>query len=169
MNSSQVLGARFQVSSACRPHENARLRARDFERLTFAGIAFVAMFLTMGAAIAQPMTDPTRPPTEHVVVDGGEPAAAGTPVLQSVMITPTLKAAIINGEMVKLGGTFGNAELVKVSESEVVLKSGDATQVLKMYPGVEKRESTKTAPKAASKRTQATQQKPADIGPGVAR
>ncbi len=91
------------------------------------------------AALAQAMTDPTRPPTEHVVADGGEPAAAGAPVLQSVMITPTLKAAIINGEMVKLGGKFGNAQLVKVSESEVVLKSGDETQVLKMYPGVDKR------------------------------
>ncbi len=121
------------------------------------------------AALAQAMTDPTRPPTGHdVVVDGGgEPAAAGTPVLQSVMITPTLKAAIINGEMVKLGGKFGNAQLVKVSESEVVLKSGDETQVVKMYPGVEKHESMRMAPKTASRRGQATQQKPSATGSGL--
>ncbi|MBX9810858.1 MAG: MSHA biogenesis protein MshK [Burkholderiales bacterium] len=121
-----------------------------------------------GVAFAQAMADPTRPPTEYAEAESGAPAAAG-PVLQSVMITPTLKAAIINGEMVKLGGQFGNAKLVKVSESEAVLKSGDETQVLKMYPGVEKRESAKTAPKAASRHTPATQQKPADAGPGTAR
>lgn len=133
-----------------------------------AAVMSVTAAFACDAALAQAMTDPTRPPVEHVVTESREPAPS-EPVLQSVMITPTLKAAIINGEMVKLGGTFGNAQLVKVSESEVVLKSGNETQVLKMYPGVEKRESAKTAPKATSRRTQATQQKPVDIGPGVAR
>ncbi len=129
-------------------------------------IAVTAAF-ACDAALAQAMTDPTRPPTEHVVADGGEPAAAGAPVLQSVMITPTLKAAIINGEMVKLGGKFGNAQLVKVSESEVVLKSGEETQVLKMYPGVDKREIVQAAAKPAPKRGRTAAHKPGAAVDGV--
>jgi MSHA biogenesis protein MshK len=61
-------------------------------------------------------------------------------MLQSVMISPTRKAAIINGVMVKLGEKYGDAVLIRVAENEVVLKSGATQQVLKLHPGVEKRE-----------------------------
>jgi hypothetical protein len=42
--------------------------------------------------------------------------------------------------MVKLGGKYGDAVLVRVAENEVVLKSGNASQVLRLHPGVDKRE-----------------------------
>jgi hypothetical protein len=61
--------------------------------------------------------------------------------LQSVMISPTRKAAIISGVMVRLGEKYGDAVLVKVAENEVVLRSGNENQVLKLHPGVEKRAS----------------------------
>ena len=126
-------------------------------------IAFFLAAAVSGAVSAQALIDPMRPPAGYAEAESGG-GEAGGPVLQSVMISPTLKAAIINGEMVKLGGKFGNARLVKVSESEVVLKSGAETQVLKMYPGVEKRAIVKTAPKPASPRTRAARQKPAATG-----
>ena len=44
-------------------------------------------------------------------------------MLQSVMISPTQKAAIINGVMVKLGEKYGDAVLARVAESEVVLEA----------------------------------------------
>ena len=126
-------------------------------------IAFFLAAAASGTVWAQVPNDPMRPPAAYV--NGGNGGSeAGGPVLQSVMISPTLKAAIINGEMVKLGGKLGNAKLVKVSESEVVLKSGDETQVLKMYPGVDKHASVKTAPKPVSSRTRAARQKPAATG-----
>ncbi len=78
--------------------------------------------------------------------------AGGGLVLQSVMISSTRRAAIINGEMVKLGEKYGDAVLIKVAENEVVLKSGDTTQVLKMYPGVEKRDIAPAAVKSAPRR-----------------
>lgn len=56
------------------------------------------------------------------------------------MISPTRSAAIINGVTVRLGEKYGDAVLVRVAESEVVLRSGGAQQVLKIHPGVEKRE-----------------------------
>lgn len=97
-------------------------------------------------AWSQVLTDPTRPPSGLGSGEVEAPAVTGSALtLQSVMISPTLKAAIINGEMVKLGGQIGSARLVKVTESEVVLKEGDETQVLKLYPGVDKRDAREAA------------------------
>ena len=107
--------------------------------LAAAAWAFGAVLAFMPvAASPQVVNDPTRPPDGFAA---GDPGAAGDAggglVLQSVMISPSRKAAIINGEMVRLGEKYGDAVLIKVTENEVVLKSGNATQVLKMYPGVE--------------------------------
>lgn len=126
-------------------------------------MAFPLAAMISGGLWAQAMNDPMRPPAAYVDAESGG-GEAGGPVLQSVMISPTLKAAIINGEMVKLGGKFGSARLVKVSESEVVLRSGEEMQVLKMYPGVEKRANVKKVPKPASSRMRAARQKPAATG-----
>jgi MSHA biogenesis protein MshK len=118
---------------------------RNFEARRLALIA--AMLLFSVAVSAQKLViDPTRPP-----VGFGSGAAdtesdtAGGIRLQSVMISPTQSTAIINGVMVRLGEKYGDAVLVRVAESEVVLRSGDAQQVLKIHPGVEKREITPVA------------------------
>jgi MSHA biogenesis protein MshK len=133
---------------------------RNPEHAAVAWALGVVLALMSAVALAQALNDPMRPPAAYVEAESGG-GEAGGPVLQSVMISPTRKAAIISGEMVKLGGKFGNAKLVKVSESEVVLRTGDETQVLKMYPGVEKRANVKTAPKPASSRMRAARQKAA--------
>jgi hypothetical protein len=80
---------------------------------------------------------------------------AGGVILQSVMISPTQRAAIISGIMVKVGEKFGDAVLIRVAENEVVLRSGGAQQVLKLYPGVEKRMITPVAQKGAQRREKA--------------
>lgn len=87
---------------------------------------------------AQGLTDPTRPPgvLSGPAIDG---AAGGGPVLQSVMLSPGRKVAVISGKMVVLGGRYGSARLVKLTESEAVLKDGAETTVLKLFPLVEKR------------------------------
>ena len=114
--------------------------------------------LGMGDARAQIANDPTRPPGGYAA---GEVEAAGDAggglVLQSVMISPARKSAIINGERVMLGAKYGDAVLVKLTENEAVLKSGSETQVLKLYPGVEKREIVPAAKKTAARRTKAAQ------------
>lgn len=89
------------------------------------------------AAGAQVLVDPTRPPGA-LAVPGGE-AAAGGPVLQSVMLSPGRKVAVISGELVALGGRYGAARLVRLTESEAVLRNGAETTVLRLFPLVEKR------------------------------
>ncbi len=99
--------------------------------------------LTLGAfcaaaACAQGLKDPTRPPGV-LSAPAAEGAVTAGPVLQSVMLSQGRKVAVISGEMVALGGRYGSARLVKLSESEAVLKDGAETTVLKLYPLVEKR------------------------------
>lgn len=107
---------------------------RHLSKLVFLLIA-PCVALTAGA---QGLADPTRPPgvLSGPAVDG---AAGGGPVLQSVMLSQGRKVAVISGEMVPLGGRYGSARLVKLTESEAVLKEGKETTVLKLFPLVEKR------------------------------
>ena len=102
-----------------------------------AGIAGVAALVVSPAVPgAEMMVDPTRPP--FGISAERSPEAARRPVLQSILITPHRRSAIIDGVRVDRGGRFGDAEVVQVNETEVVLRSASGTEVLKMYPGVEK-------------------------------
>jgi MSHA biogenesis protein MshK len=93
--------------------------------------------LVAAPLFAQALPDPTRPPAW---VDAGAAAAdEGAPVLQSVMISPQRRAAMISGQVVELGGRFGDARLVAVSESGVVLRNESGKQELKLLPAVDKR------------------------------
>jgi len=100
-------------------------------------LTFLAMALSGWHSVSaqQVMDDPTRPPA--ALLSGTPGAAIGGSLLQSVIITPTQRAAIIGGEKVDLGGKYGDARVVKITESEVVLRSATGTETLQMYPGVE--------------------------------
>ncbi len=87
-------------------------------------------------ATAQVLHDPTRPPAEVIAAPPAATGAAAVPQLQSVMITPGERSAIIGGERVRLGGKFGEARVVKITESEVVLQSAKGSETLRMYPDV---------------------------------
>jgi MSHA biogenesis protein MshK len=126
------------------------------------------------AALSQAMTDPTRPPAALAVEapeGGGEGAVTQVHQLQTVIISPTRKAAIINGILVELGAKYGEAVLTKVAEDEVVLRSGDSREVLKLHPAVEiapagaKSTPRNTKPKAKPNTTTRREAKPgADSG-----
>ncbi|TMD50791.1 MAG: MSHA biogenesis protein MshK [Chloroflexi bacterium] len=105
-------------------------------RLVFAALWFYCAF-----AVAQTMRDPTRPPPGL----GGVQASAaqtpsGGPVLQSIFLSPTRRAAIISGQLVERGAHYGDAQLADVGHDYVVLRNAAGMlQVLKLYPAVEKR------------------------------
>jgi MSHA biogenesis protein MshK len=103
----------------------------------------LALALLSASVAAQVINDPTRPP---VSFGPGEPDAGGGGImLQSVLISPTHRAAIINGVLVPVGGKYGGAVLVEVTEKSAVLRSGGTRQVLKLHPGVDMREIGSTA------------------------
>ena len=105
--------------------------------LLFYACSFI-FILVEHPARAENLPDPTRPPSEFEAAAGGAVAPSG-PMLQTVLISPRQKVAIINGETVKLGGMYGSARVVKISESGVVLNEGGSLQTLKLFPGVEKK------------------------------
>jgi len=85
---------------------------------------------------AQAMQDPTRPPPSLWRPQGGvEELVPAGPQLQSVMLSPTRRFAIISGQVVNRGERYGDAVLEEVAEDHVVLRRGLRTEVLKLYPG----------------------------------
>jgi hypothetical protein len=149
----QVSRFKFEVGTDCALESNFKLQTSNFKLgglvLVLGGMMLVAPVVTW----SQIATDPTKPAAGFYA---GEPEAAGESggmVLQSVMISSAGRAAIINGAVVKLGQKYGDAVLTRVAENEVVLKSGDIIHVLKMYPGVEKRDIAPPAAKAAPRRS----------------
>lgn len=103
------------------------------DRLKLLQVLAAAAALALSASsTAQALTDPMRPPLELMSA-----AAAGTSPhtpLQSILLSSTRKGAIINGEYVALGAKYGKARLVKITATEVTLKSDQGMEVLQLYP-----------------------------------
>lgn len=100
----------------------------------------LAAFAWLAPAHAQPQQagiDPTRPPASAGFQEAAEEGAPGKQ-LQSILISGGRRVAVISGTMVPLGGMLGDARVVKISETEVVLKTGEETETLKLYPSVDK-------------------------------
>jgi MSHA biogenesis protein MshK len=139
--------------------------ARASSSIPPSSFLIVCLALLAPFSVQAQMNDPTRPPAS---IGGAGDADAtdtgGGMMLQSVMISPTTRAAIISGVMVKLGEKYGDAVLVKVAENEVVLKTGTTSQVLKLFPGVEKREPASAAAKQSARRSKTRKQEPAADG-----
>ena len=94
------------------------------------------------------LPDPTRPP----VVAAGESGEPRRPVVQSIIIRGASRAAIIDGERVELNGKFRDAQVARITESEVVLRSPGGVETLKMYPDVEKTIRRTELPRPATER-----------------
>lgn len=102
------------------------------------GITFVCGAMSVTAR-AEVLRDPTTPPAEFMpdATQGGP--VVTSPVLQSVMLGTQQKSAIISGKLVQLGKPYEQYVLVKLTETEAVLRAADgASKVLKMQFMVEK-------------------------------
>ena len=109
---------------------------------TFAGVMRTLFFIggawaLTASAWGQGISDPTRPPAALSAVASAESGAAPAPVLSSIKITPTEKTAVIGGETVRLGGRYGDARVIKITDSEVVLRTSAGTETLRLYPDVD--------------------------------
>ncbi|HTS54884.1 MAG TPA: hypothetical protein VMH26_16555 [Burkholderiales bacterium] len=112
-------------------------------RLVLIEALAAALALAAGAAYAEGVSDPTRPPSGFHVGSGHGPARSSEPrgglVLQSVLIYPDARSAIISGEHVLLGQKVRGLRLVRVAETEVVLLNGSERRTLRLFPNVDKR------------------------------
>lgn len=114
----------------CTAHRN---KLRDVVATKILSSAFC--ILSSVLCYAEALPDPTRPPAEI----GVAPARVAAPQengLQSLIISPARRAAIINGQTVELGGKLGDSKLVEISESSVVLQGPQGRRTLALFPEV---------------------------------
>ena len=57
-------------------------------------------------------------------------------VLQTVLISPERRYAIINGEVVPIGGSIAGAELVAIAEERVTLRTAEGLRIVHLFPDV---------------------------------
>ncbi len=110
-------------------------------RTPFARVFSVSVLLGAYAAAhgapAGLSIDPTRPPSAAAGLPGGEKTGQSR-TLQSVLIAPGRSVAVVDGEMVRVGSRLGDAQVVKIDESGVVLRSSGRTETLKLLPDVKR-------------------------------
>jgi MSHA biogenesis protein MshK len=98
--------------------------------------------LALPCAHADTLKDPTQPPASlysDTMTDEGQEAVS-SPVLQSVIIGPQFRAAVINGKTVMLGKKYEQATLIKLDEHKAMLRNPDmTTQTLLMDYAIEKK------------------------------
>ncbi len=90
-------------------------------------------------ANSQGLPDPMRPANVLATPTGTGEAGPGELRLQSILLAPGRKLAVINGQNVRLGEKYGDAVLVKLTAGEAVLKTGDQLQTLKLFAALEKK------------------------------
>lgn len=114
----------------------------------------VFMCSCTGAVLAQAtsLADPTRPPSV-ATESAGEPSPPAGPTLQSILISPTRRLAVISGQEVALGGRYGDATVTSITESTVLLRFADRKETLRLLPDVKKRERRIADAAAADKGT----------------
>lgn len=91
------------------------------------------------AAQGARLVDPTRPPLAGPAANAGEAAPAPRPRLQSVLISPSRRIAVISGTTVSRGDRFGDAVVVEIGESWVKLQAGNRGETLHLLPEAAKR------------------------------
>jgi len=112
------------------------------------GVLFVAQ-----AALAQALPDPTRPPDALNPVVAAGPSESG-PVLQSVLVSRGRRVAVISGEEVRQNGKFREWLVVRIGETDVVLRKGKEVQKLTLFPGMERQQASRAEGGKAGKRRQ---------------
>ena len=103
-------------------------------RLSF--VIFALGFLPT-ALLAQAVNDPTRPSYMEapVTAGGAMPSNRLTSILHKKGMKPI---AVIDGQVVAVGGKIGNGTLVKIRENSVLLQQDGVVEVLELTPGIEK-------------------------------
>lgn len=94
--------------------------------------AFVVVLLLAGVARAAPFADPTQPPAARDASNAG--GTPGGPRIESILIAPDRRLAVIDGQQVTIGSRVGSGSVVRITETQVVVRDGEGEQTLKLFP-----------------------------------
>lgn len=115
------------------------------------GMLIVGAMLSVSAS-AEILTDPTRPPAALLPAQMQASGEHAGPVLQSVLVSRGRRIAIISGKEVKVNDKVGGARVVRITDTEVVLRNGKQVQRLKLFPDVSKQSVRAVGRKTVRKR-----------------
>ena len=86
-------------------------------------------------AHAAPFADPFKPPRELQPANTGKSANPPSALqLESVLIAPDRRVAVINGEQYTEGARLGDGRVLRISEAEVIVRRGDRDEALHLFP-----------------------------------
>ncbi len=97
-------------------------------------LAVAALLAAPLPALALP--DPTAPPA---MPDAAGASSQPALTLAAIKRNGRTRTAVIGGREIPEGGHYQDARVMRIGESEVVLRRGGETTVLRLYPQVEKR------------------------------
>ena len=131
----QRAGDRGQGAGVCVPLRGTFIKGAAAPRQHLCLLSSVFCLLMPVLCCAEELPDPTRPPAELAAPAGGA-AASQSAGLQSIIISRSRRAAIIDGQTVELGGKYGDSKLIEVNEGNVVLHGAHGRQVMTLFPDV---------------------------------
>jgi len=109
--------------------------------LCYRDLRLVLACLVSGLVIAvnvyaQPeLRDPTRPYAEQLSFSAERPVDGDQPwVLNSTLVAPDRRTAVINGTLVSEGDWLGRARVVSVEHNKVKIESGGRRITLRLIP-----------------------------------
>jgi MSHA biogenesis protein MshK len=109
-----------------------------------AALALAACALTLqGAARAEVLADPTRPPNAADMN-----ATGSAPLLQSIKFSPSGATAMVNGRLLRVGDRLDDSKVMKITETELVLARHGALQTLRIFPDIQTWPAASDAPRA---------------------
>ena len=102
-------------------------------------LALCALLAPVAVLAQASLTDPTRPPAAMnapAVSSGAAPAVSAPPQVQSILVSLTpggRRVAVIDGKTLRQGQRFGASVVETIHPTEVVLRTGNRRQVLKLF------------------------------------
>lgn len=79
-------------------------------------------------------SDPTQPPEAAASAPRAAHSAPAAPVLQSTLVSPRRRLAVINGKQVRVGDKFDGAVITEISPSQVRMTKGGRETTLRLHP-----------------------------------
>lgn len=95
----------------------------------------LALFFALASPLVRAeLPDPTAPPASPTA-EGAPPP----PALTAIRRSGRQPVAILGGQAVRVGGRYQDARVVRIGETEVVLRRSGEILVLKLHPEAETR------------------------------
>jgi len=117
--------------------------AGDLKR-SFLGLATLTA-VGLATAAEPPLADPTQPPSGITAADGSFVGAAGFGLTSVFLPVRGRPVAVIDGQVVPLGGSVRGARLTFVSERQAVLEGPGGIERLYLTPDVDKKTTARRA------------------------